>query len=85
MMHNSGGQRFIYFVRLPRYRMYNRIKQALEEYGELMLMMDSGDVRELHLHNTNFLDEPMARIDTGDEKHWVDLSKVERYWIHYDF
>jgi hypothetical protein len=65
--------------------MYERIKEALKEKGELMIKTDSGEERELHLHNVEFLDEPIARVDADDEIHWMNLNKVERYWIHKDF
>lgn len=65
--------------------MYERLEQALEENGEVMVRMDSGEDRELHLHNTDFIEDPVIRVDADDEIHWMNAEKVERYWIHKDF
>jgi hypothetical protein len=65
--------------------MYNRIKDKLQETGELMIQTDSGEERALHLHNVEFLDEPIAKVETGDQTHWINLDKVERYWLHREF
>lgn len=65
--------------------MYERLKQALQENGELMIQLDSGKEAELHLHNTEFLDNPMIKVDADDEIHWFNAEKVERYWIHKHF
>jgi hypothetical protein len=65
--------------------MYNRIKDKLQETGELMIQTDSGEERALHLHNVEFLDEPIAKVETGDQRHWINLDKVERYWLHREF
>ncbi len=61
------------------------MKEALEENGELMIRTDSGEDRELHLHNTDFQDDGMVRVDADDEIHWFNPEKIERYWIHKDF
>jgi hypothetical protein len=65
--------------------MYERIEEALQEYGELMIRLDSGEEAELHLHNTEFLEDSVIKVDADDEVHWFNAEKVERYWIHYDF
>jgi hypothetical protein len=65
--------------------MYDILKQALEENGEIMVKTDSGEERELHLHNVEFLDNGLIKIDANDEIHWFNAEKVERYWIHKDF
>jgi hypothetical protein len=65
--------------------MYNRIKQELEESGEVMIKTDSGEERALHLHNIEFLEEPIAKVNGGEGIHWINLNKVERYWIHEEF
>lgn len=65
--------------------MYDQLQEALNENGELMIRMDSGEDRELHLHNAEFLDNGMIKVDADDEIHWVNPEKVERYWIHMDF
>ncbi len=65
--------------------MYDRLEQALEENGELMVRMASGAEHELHLHNTQFIEQPMVKVDGDDEIHWFNADQVERYWIHQDF
>jgi len=65
--------------------MFEQLQDALDENGELMIRLDSGEDRELHLHNTEFLDSGLIKVDADDEIHWVNPEKVERYWIHKDF
>jgi len=65
--------------------MYQRIKEKLQETGELMILTDSGEERELHLHNVEFKEEPIAEIEGGEGTHWINLNKVEEYWIHQEF
>ena len=65
--------------------MYDKLKDAVKEKGEVMIRTDSGEDRELHKHNTEFLDNGLVRIDGDDETHWLNPEKVERYWIHEDF
>ena len=65
--------------------MYDKLKDAVEEKGEVMVRTDSGEDRELHKHNTDFLDNGMIRIDGDDRIHWLNPEKVERYWIHEEF
>jgi len=65
--------------------MYQRIKEKLQETGELMILTDSGQERELHLHNVEFKEEPIAKVEGGEGAHWINLNKVEEYWIHQEF
>jgi len=66
--------------------MYQRLKDAIKEYGEIMIRLDSGEEAELHLHNTEFIDKDQTiKVDADDEIHWFNGNKIERYWIHYDF
>jgi len=65
--------------------MLDRIKEAVEEYGEIMIRTDNGTEAELHKHNTEFLDDDVIKVDADDEVHWVDGNKIEHFWIHYDF
>ncbi|MDY6774395.1 MAG: hypothetical protein SVS85_04295 [Candidatus Nanohaloarchaea archaeon] len=65
--------------------MYEELKEAVEEKGEVMIRTDSGEDRELHKHNTDFQDDGMIRVDADDEVHWLNAEKIERYWIHKDF
>lgn len=65
--------------------MYSRIKEKLQESGELMLRMSSGEDVEVHLHNTEFVEEPLIKVEGQDETHWFNAEEVERFWIHQDF
>jgi hypothetical protein len=65
--------------------MYDRLQDAVEEYGEIMIRTDSGEERELHKHNAEFLEDGIIKVDADDMVHWINAEKVERYWIHYDF
>lgn len=65
--------------------MYERLRETVQEYGEVMIRLDSGEEAELHLHNAEFVEEPIIKVDADDEVHWFNAEKVERYWIHYDF
>ncbi|MEF8880465.1 MAG: hypothetical protein V5A72_01385 [Candidatus Nanohaloarchaea archaeon] len=65
--------------------MYDILQDELQDKGELMIRTDSGEDRELHLHNTEFLENGLIKVDGDDETHWVNPDKVERYWIHEDF
>lgn len=65
--------------------MYDRIQAALQEYGELMISLGSGKDAELHLHNTEFEEEPIIKVDADDEVHWFNAEEVERFWIHQEF
>jgi len=50
-----------------------------------MIRFDSGEEAELHLHNTEFLEKPMIKVDGGDAVHWFNAEKIESYWIHDEF
>lgn len=65
--------------------MFDELEQAVEEKGEIMIMTDSGEERELHKHNTEFQENGVIKVDGDDEIHWLNAEKVERYWIHKDF
>lgn len=66
--------------------MYERLKSAVDEYGEVMIQTDSGEEHEIHKHNSEFLDDSgLVKVDAADEIHWLNLEKVERYYIHKDF
>ena len=62
--------------------MYHRLTQAIEEKGEVMVKTVDGSELELHKHTVEAEDEPYIRVDADDETHWLDTSKVVRYWIH---
>ncbi|WP_414837474.1 hypothetical protein ACK3SF_04350 [Candidatus Nanosalina sp. VS9-1] len=66
--------------------MFKRLRDAVDEYGEVMVLTDSGEEHELHKHNSEFLESSgLVKVDADDEIHWLDLEKIERYWIHKDF
>ncbi len=65
--------------------MFDRLRNAVQQHGEVMVRMDSGEDRELHKHNTEFLDNNLIKVDTATELHWLNPEKVERYWIHKEF
>lgn len=70
--------------------MYSVLQETLGEHGEIMAVMDSGEVVELHLGNTTF-DEPSEGYFTvegtgpeGRETRYYDGGKVESIRLHYD-
>jgi len=65
--------------------MYERLQHLVDEYGEVMIRLDSGREAELHTFNTEFTGAPMVKVKTAGEVHWFDAEKVESCWIHYDF
>jgi len=65
--------------------MYDRLREAVEQKGEVMIITDSGEEHELHKHNVEFLGDGMAKINAVERIHWLDLEKVERYYVHKDF
>jgi hypothetical protein len=65
--------------------MFEILQDELEDKGEIMIRTDSGEDRELHLHNTEFLESGLIRVEGDDEIHWLNGEKIERYWIHEDF
>ncbi len=65
--------------------MYDRLKKAVADHGEVMVLTDSGEEHELHKHNATFTEEPIVKVDAADQIHWLNAEKVERYWIHKDF
>ncbi|MFB6216379.1 MAG: hypothetical protein ABEJ72_05365 [Candidatus Aenigmatarchaeota archaeon] len=61
--------------------MYEDLKKAVENLGEVMVRMDSGKEIELHNHNVQFMDGRF-KVETGTEVYWFDADKIESYWIH---
>jgi hypothetical protein len=62
---------------------YQQVKKALKNYGELMVMVSDGRKFELHLHNVKFEDSSkLIYIDGGKEQYWVDGQEILYYWIH---
>ena len=64
--------------------MKERLENAVEEYGEIMIRTDSGEEHELHKHNVEF-EEDLVVVDADDRVHWLNPEKMERFWIHKDF
>ncbi len=62
--------------------MYHRLRDNLDEKGEIMVKTAGGEELELHGHNVEFEDEPYMRIEADDEVHWVDTTHIAHYWIH---
>lgn len=63
------------------------VEAQLEEKGELIVRMDSGEEYELHNHNVDFADRnggTVMRIQTADEVELADTEKVEAIRWHYD-
>lgn len=65
--------------------MHTRLKEALEENGELMIRLTSGEEGELHLHNVEFEEEPFMKVEGEDATRWVNTALVESYWIHDEY
>lgn len=70
--------------------MYSLLQETLGEHGEVMAVMDSGEMVELHLGNTTF-DEPAEGFFTvegfdaaGRETRHYDGEKIESIRLHYD-
>ncbi len=63
--------------------MYKQVKKALQDNGELMIMVSDGKKFELHLHNVKFDDaNQLIFIDGGKEHYWINGEQVVYYWIH---
>lgn len=62
---------------------YNAIKKRLDEYGEIMIRVDTGEKIELHKHNVSFEDSTKElKVDAGTETYWIGIDKITYYWIH---
>lgn len=57
------------------------IESALDDNGELLVTLDSGQVVELHLHDTTFGSDGVT-IELADGQFSFPYSKVESYGIH---
>lgn len=64
------------------YPTFERLEAAVEEKGEVMVKMASGDELELHKHNVDVDEAPWLEIGGDEETHWLNAEAVERYWIH---
>ena len=62
---------------------YESIKAGLDNYGEIMLRLDTGERIEWHKHNVKFEDSTKEIvIDSGTETFWIGADRVSYYWIH---
>ncbi len=62
---------------------YDSIKSSVEQNGETMIRLDTGEKIELHKHNVTFEDSKKEIIiDAGIEKIWIPADKIAYYWIH---
>lgn len=59
------------------------VEEALDEFGELIVITDAGERYELHKHNVDF-ENGWIVIEGPDKYLFVDTEKVEGYEIHYD-
>lgn len=62
--------------------MYHRLADAIEEYGEVMVIAGDGAELELHKHTVEFEDAPYIKVEAEDEVHWIDTGTIGRYYIH---
>jgi transcriptional antiterminator Rof (Rho-off) len=65
--------------------MYDRLETALDEKGEVMIRLASGEEGELHKHNVEFEDQPYLKVEGEDETRWINAEFVESYWIHDEY
>lgn len=69
----------------------HHIESALEEYGEISVVLDSGTTYELHAHNTEFDADGESVLVVLTDKvidgHVTDvtipLDAIEHYTVHY--
>lgn len=59
------------------------LQSALESHGEVIITMDSGQEYELHLGNTE-IEDGRIFVDAITTEYFLDASKVESYYLHYD-
>lgn len=63
--------------------MYQNVKKALKESGEVMIKVGDGQKFELHLHNTKFDDaNKMIVLDAGVETYWINGNDIIYFWVH---
>lgn len=63
--------------------MIDDIEDALETHGEVIVRMDSDTEYELHLGNTE-IDGDRIYIDSKVREYYLDASKIESFYVHYD-
>ena len=62
---------------------FESLKDRVENDGEVMIRLGSGEEIELHKHNVKFDDNTKEIIvDGGTETYWIPVESVSYYWIH---
>ena len=62
---------------------FESLKDRVENDGEVMIRLGSGEEIELHKHNVKFDDNTKEIIvDGGTETYWIPVERVSYYWIH---
>ena len=62
---------------------YESIKDSVENNGEVMIRLGSGEELELHKHNVKFDDNTKEIIvDAGAETYWITAENIVYHWIH---
>ena len=62
---------------------YESIKDSVENNGEVMIRLSSGEDLELHKHNVKFDDNTKEIIvDAATEIYWITAENIVYHWIH---
>jgi len=62
---------------------YEALKASLNNNGEVMIRLDTGEKIELHTHNVKFEDSTREIVvDAGTETYWIGADRISYYWIH---
>ena len=62
---------------------FESLKSSVEQNGEVMVKLDTGEKIELHKHNVKFDDSTKEIIvDAATETYWIPAERVAYYWIH---
>lgn len=63
---------------------FDNVQAELEEVGEIIVTMESGERYELHLWDTIFQEEAETiRVETAEGYHLLDGGAVENIEIHH--
>jgi hypothetical protein len=62
---------------------FEAVKTSLDQNGELLIRLDTGEKMELHKHNVSFekTTEEIV-IDGGTDIYWIAADRISYYWIH---
>jgi hypothetical protein len=62
---------------------FEALKTSVEQNGEVLIRLDTGEKMELHKHNVKFEnDTEEIVIDAGTETFWIGADRISYYWIH---